>query len=456
MTKPKFISKYAENVLQSSSEPDLECLVRGIHRNEIIQLVKHDRYLQQRVFPGFRATHLPWERVPIKLARDAHDMERKIALLGCWLISNREVCEQVTQKIHQETLEDDVAKLLATTSINSDCLYWALRLDEREAIQQALKAKDLLLALLTPASDLMVRVERYRLAQELEVANAKITSQKEQLKDIEARHKSANHKIEELENQRVGLLQEKALLLAQNDELKQRGEKLNNQVVSLREAHTSLQAEVQHLHSLPQIYAQEAEEGISAKLLKLQNEVESAYAKRDEEREYSAGLEVKVAKLEYDKNALVHQKRLLHSQLEQTEKQLGELQQQSAQLWREGDTSNKSDISYDTRGRVEKQPRGAPLVNASAYDALWMQTVDALKFYFNLEEGVDPSLPPLSGEDRWSDWYNWQYIERLLIQPLLKSQHPLSEDKLPELDRAQKLLVLRWYILEWMKANVFE
>jgi hypothetical protein len=447
MSKPELIGEYAENVLQTASESDLECLVRGIKRDAIIDLVKRNQHLQQTVFHGFRATHLPWDRVPSKLARDARALEQRRFLLGLWLIFNKEICEHVSQDIHIETLEDDIAKLLATTSsIDPDRLYWALLLDEREEIQRGLKTQHLLQALLNPTSDLRIRVG---FMQQLEAAKLEIASLHERIEGLESENDSATQKIAKLEKQRVDLLQEQAFLQIQNNEMQQRAERLHEQISSLQEANKLLQAEIDQLQSLSQNQDQKSEEETCLKLLKLKNEVEIAYTKRDEERKHGADLEAQVAKLKYDKETLIHQKRVVQSQLEQTKKQLWEAQQVGQA---NGSQAQQQSLRLDS---VELQTRKSASTEMGRFDALWLEAVETLKYRFSLEEGTSSQVPsPVL--DRWSDWRHWQYIEQLLVRPLLDSPFPLSQDKLSELDRAQKLLVLRWYLLEWMRMNSFE
>src|SRR5437879_1943264 len=92
---------------------DLERLVNGIERSHIIDLVKHIKYLQQKVFPGYRPDHLPWERVPGKLARDLQEHPESMSLvLSKWLLTNHHICEQVREEVHVETIEDDIVKIL--------------------------------------------------------------------------------------------------------------------------------------------------------------------------------------------------------------------------------------------------------------------------------------------------------------------------------------------------------
>src|SRR5258708_3279487 len=134
------IPDHIETIINSTSLEDLERLVKGIDHKQITELVKHNKHLQQQVFPGFRPTNLPWDRVPSKLSRDAQNHPGAIqALLQIWQISNSDLSEMVKREVRVESIEDDVARLLASLEHHGkDRMIWPLLLDEREEIQSAL------------------------------------------------------------------------------------------------------------------------------------------------------------------------------------------------------------------------------------------------------------------------------------------------------------------------------
>src|SRR5438270_3762085 len=112
MTNTTKMPENVETIISSITFEDLERLVKGIDHKQITDYVKHSKYLQQHVFPGFRPTNLPWDRVPTKLARDAQNQPGAIrTLIRIWLISNSDFCERVRHEVGTENIEDDAAKL---------------------------------------------------------------------------------------------------------------------------------------------------------------------------------------------------------------------------------------------------------------------------------------------------------------------------------------------------------
>jgi hypothetical protein len=43
-----------------------------------------------------------------------------------------------------------------------------------------------------------------------------------------------------------------------------------------------------------------------------------------------------------------------------------------------------------------------------------------------------------------------------LVRPLLELPVSMSSEDLAEAERVQKLLALRWYLLEWLKLSILE
>ena len=187
------------NIPLNAPLDDLERLVRGIDPTYIIDLVKHSKHLQQKVFPGYRPDHLPWDRVPSKIAKDiqAHP-EAMGSILNKWQLSNSHIYELVKQEVHIETIEEDVVKILMGLDQfekKRDKVFWALLLDEREEIQSTL-TNGLREALINEDSALLIKVERFRLKTELEKAKQDIIN----LKVVRDQLKARNQDIPSLQS----------------------------------------------------------------------------------------------------------------------------------------------------------------------------------------------------------------------------------------------------------------
>jgi hypothetical protein len=91
-------------------------------------------------------------------------------------------------------------------------------------------------------------------------------------------------------------------------------------------------------------------------------------------------------------------------------------------------------------------PNEIPLVRL---DERWAAAVEAIARHLGLPEvRTGASSWPTSSQDRWVDWQTWQEIEAALVSRLLESPGAADGDRRSYLRRAQKLLALRWYLLE--------
>ena len=213
MTNTIKMPENVETIISSTTFEDLERLVKGIDHRQITDFVKHSRYLQQHVFPGFRPTNLPWDRVPTKLARDAQNQPGTIrTLIRIWLISNGDLCENVRRELSTDNIENDVAEILAGLDHNGkDRLLWALLLDEREEIQVAL-TNGLRNDLINDTSMLLESAEKYRNGIQLEKAVQEIQSLKDKLSKLEARDRLLNRKVEQFDELQNALQTQKKAL----------------------------------------------------------------------------------------------------------------------------------------------------------------------------------------------------------------------------------------------------
>ncbi len=473
------IPDHAAAILNSASLVDLERLARGIDRKQITELVKHNKYLQKHVFPGFRSTNLPWERVPVKLAQDAHQRPTdRIGLFRAWLETNSGLCERVEKAIGIETIEDDVAYLLTSMGHDGgDRLLWALLLDRREEIRSAL-TNGLRDALTSETSALKVRVDRDRLASQLERAEQEIKALKERLIKLEERDRLLNRRIERFDDlqDELQLLKKakkndeerslndirqiEATLQRANEESGTAQERVRELQAALHQeqAHTTeLQKRLDNLRGSLEAAITSRDENTSdierrldetLKLLEDQrrentfiqqmlNRAETdkviAYEKRDEERDLRGRAESRLEKLEIDKNVLIRQRREDHKNVEQLK---DELRQVRTALPAKGEAREPLSVLLDV-------------------DEAWDEAIEILADHLALllpgQESANPSVPR---SEKVSDWQAWQQTESTYVQPLLATTTPISIEDLVNVVRVQKLLALRWYLLECLKLNL--
>jgi myosin heavy subunit len=477
------LPEHMAKILDSASLEDLERLVRGIDRRLITELVKRNKYLQQHVFPGFRPDHLPWNSVPAGLAQDAHRPpanNARAALFQLWLDSNSDLCKEVEQAVKAETLEEDIVKLLAKWGPDrKDQLLWTLLIDEREEIQAAL-ASGLRDALTNENSALLVRADRMVLAGQLEKANQEIRNLKEDLSKREHQDRLLNRGLEELGNLREELdslkdakkndaaqyqkeLQQKVDELRQTIEEKDRAQQEARELraaLNQEKAHTiELQNDIDNLRaSLNTAIASQNESAseverklndtlklledqrrestsLQQRLTKAEKDKAIAYEKRDEERERREYAESRQEKLEGDKNVLIQQRREDHQTLKQLEEKLGQMQQALS----------------------AKEKTKQPLFTLLEVDESWHEAVEELADHLTLLlPSQELAHSPVPSQEKIADWRAWQQTELTFIRPLLEASAPIFFENIVDVERAQKLLVLRWYLLECLKLSLTE
>jgi DNA repair exonuclease SbcCD ATPase subunit len=90
-------------------------------------------------------------------------------------------------------------------------------------------------------------------------------------------------------------------------------------------------------------------------------------------------------------------------------------------------------------------------------DEAWDKAVNDLALHLKSALPEQESADNLAQvNQRWGDWQSWQRMEAGLVQPLLDWSASSSAEDVANAERAQKLLALRWYLLEWMKLSILE
>src|SRR6266851_2171528 len=475
------IPDHIETIINSTSLEDLERLVKGIDHKQITELVKHNQHLQQQVFPGFRPNNFPWDRVPPKLSRDAQNHPGAIReLLKIWQISNSDLSERVKHEIHVESIEDDVARLLAGLEHHGkDRLLWALLLDERQEIQSAL-ANGLRQALTSESSALMARADQYRLASQLEKAEQEIRTLKDLQSKLEERDRLLNRKIEQFDDLQNEL---QTLKKTKKDDEAQHSNEVLQLEATLQKAHeerdtaqqmvkelqaaldqeqfhtNELQNRIDNLQAsldaattsrdesasevkrrldetLKLLEEQRREDAtLKQRLNKAERDKATAYEKRDEERDGRELAETLLEKLEIDKNVLIKQRREDHKKLEQL----------------------KYELFQTHQVLTAKEEEQKPLLALSELDESWNKAVGTLTNHLSLspleQETANRSV---QFDEKWANWQAWQQLESTWVRSILGIPASISIEDLANVERAQKLLALRWYLLEYLKLSLTE
>jgi len=444
---------------------EIEALIAGIDRPLITDLVKHSPHLQRHVFPGFRPSRLPWSQVPPRLAREVENNPARFDdLVEMWIASNEELLDEIAD-IPTEHLREILAELLARYGVENRLqVLWALRIDGREKIQEALEA-GLAEEISDETSHLLSQAQQHVLALTLEAARAQVADLQNQLaeakSDLGDNRRLLQRKNEQFENSQaeVERLQEEreqlkaqieeqaysleALAAEQNrtrEQLREeqaKTEELRRSVRDLKETlrvqmASSRQEETQHklndaLLRLEEERKEAAE--LRLRLSKVEQKLEEAYAKRDAEQARSDQLVQRLQRLEYDKGVIIEEKRRLTGRVEKLQE---ELRSAREQLQERAINEVLARLPWDE------------------LDERWLEEREAVRDHLCTMIGAVQSQDDVASApmDKWESWAQWMEVESTLLQDILTSLEKADEDSLNTLKQAQGLLTLRWYLLE--------
>ena len=451
------------------TEDEIAILVSGIERSRIVELVKHSSHLRQHVFHGFRPSRLPWGQVPSRLARDAYGDPGNIdTLIALWVASNGDLLNEV-KGISPDKIREGVEELLARRGVENKLqLLWALRLDDREEVQQALE-DGLADEITAETSELLSQVQRNVLVTALEAAQTQVAELQKKLAEAEdirednrrlLLHKNeqleaSRNRVTELETDREYLLarvaeqvgdQKKleAELLAVQQQLTEEQAVSAELRQSIRDLKATLQAQVessrqeetqQRLNEALLALEEERKETASLRLKvgKLEQHLENVYSKRDEEQDRNETLVQQLQRLEHDKEVIIEEKRKLTRGLEGLQSKLDRARRQLRDQ------------------AVQKTLEVLPL---SGLDDLWSEEREAIRDYLYALLGslkVENETPS-SGADKWELWSQWLEREASLVRDVLTTlDGEVYFDSVNSLENAQQLLTLRWYLLEYTR-----
>jgi len=454
---------------QNLTEDEIAALVSGIERPQIVELVKHSSHLQQHIFRGFRPSRLPWDQVPARLAHHAYgDSGRLKTLIALWVASNGDLLDEV-KAISPDQVREGVAELLARRGIESKLqVLWALRLDNREEVRQALEG-GLADEITAETSELLSQVQSNVLIVALENAQAQVAELRDKLTEAESSREDSRrllqHKNEQLEAAQAkitGLEEEQARLLARLEEQTLTQEKLEvelsatrQQLADVQAANTELRQSVRDLKATLQAQIESSRQedtqqrlnealwaleevrkeaaGLRLKANKLEQQLENAYAGREEEREHNKALTQQLQRLERAKEVVIKEKRGLMQRIEVLQDDLD-----------------------STRHQLQDQvaDEGLDVLRLSELDDRWLEEREAIRDYLHtLVSSLwaeTETQPPET--DQWGLWAQWLEREASLLRDVLTTlDSGINLDSVERVEDAQQLLALRWYLLEYTR-----
>ncbi len=452
---------------------ELEALVQGIDHREIVELVKNTRYLRQNVFAGYRPQKLPWHLVPSKLANDVRGNPQGLEILfSMWTRSNADLLADV-EALDPDDLETGVAELLVEHGVENRLqLLWALRLDPREEIQSALESS-LDHDLVDETSALLGRVEVTGLTAALRNAQHKATdlqaeldATRQRLSNLQEVLRHKTDQLQQIQAARAALDTDRQVLLERvgdlemalrateqaSSEIQQERDEQAVLIQELRQSVTDLKASLRAQaesfresdvqRNLDQALLELEEErktssSLRLQLSKLERQLSSALDKRDEEQQRADGIQESLERSERVREVIISEKRKLTNNLQKAEQELTAL-----------------------RLQAQAAPEGEFLLGLPAEDVgkHWNQAQSTIRdqiqaLVAHLKGGAESATSP----DRRQTWDQWMAQEQTLIEEALApSAFDLDRaaETLPDLEKAQHLLALRWYLLEYTRQAI--
>lgn len=538
-------------------------LMENAKREHVLSKLKKLYCGHKEVFKGFTIHEKNWQLIAKKLPLHAQECHLTFtALLDAWWEQNFTLSERIEREVHAESLEDDLLPILS--DIDSDektrySVYWALLLDRRQDIQYAL-VHGLRDALADPSSPLMTKVEKCKLARELEhvkqdmsnlqaerddlkkqceeipLLQAKlhdlhealsVKMQNEQVPLLQARmhelcealrqeeerrkeqenatqeerrqHDAAQEEFLKARKEMTRLRAELGSTRAQNHELQNMAQKrddaLKQQQNRVYEIEQQFSEQIKRLESdhdeIVKVFESEHDDMIKQlenerrEVVRLRSALESrqpdaskaeqeralAYEKRDEERDKREALEARMERMERSKQTLIQEKRELHMQIEQCRLNLTELHEKLAQsehtisvLYSEkqhlhAELEQTLAFTHASRAALTGE-KNAGMQTAAAlahYDDVWDQAVTQAASHLALDlSGGQSAKRSSRPEEMWEDWQAWQRTEETFVHSLLHTLPAITAEDLANSEIVQKILALRWYLLEWLKLGMLE
>lgn len=457
MTPHKQKNERQERTLHLSdfveTQDNLAFLVQDIESRYVDELLKNLPRSEHKQFAGFQAgrlrnlkkDHPNRKHINNQLVRFAARNESRVRTLALnWLHSpeNRELLDSVAEEVNAEQFRLDIMEVLAQVGVaRHKSLLCALLLDERPEVRQ-LVTQELRGELLDHDSELVREAEKRW--QELEQDR----EARRQLQDAQDEATQAHTQLEERDQQLEGLQARSQALEARSHET----EKLLAQARSSQES-------AEH---------EREEQRLAA---------ETAQTKQRETEEHSHQLEKQNAELQVQLQGF------------------GVAQERVAELEAGLSTAQALKKSAEMRGRhLEKERDKLQLalgderkhphhtVSLAFLDESWRGALSSLAAHLRAHSltnsqhdpalhpnGASPAVnahsAPVKTTQRALDWRSWQQLENDSVRCLLdgslfdSGSEPLAEDLevcLSDTTRAQKLLALRWYLLEGFRRRVTE
>jgi DNA repair exonuclease SbcCD ATPase subunit len=335
--------------------------------------------------------------------RDAHNhvTNTKVLILK-WRETHAPLVQQIAAAVQPEQLEEGIIDVLGLQPSQKveirEHILCGLLLDERpeisHAVTEEIRAK--LLADDGPWQERLtqrkLQRENERVRQDIDRLTAELERTREESKQLQDKLKSA------LDGQ------------AQND----------NQLLNLQVKWEQAQVEIN---------------GLKATLEQAKQAPQQVHRHQKTWRDKEQEFKQRITELEHDKHVLVDEKKRALNDAKKLRKEL--------------------DATTTALEDERRHPR--TLLSLRNLEGSWRETVGEIARHLQATTGeLKAEDETVSPEERGADWLSWQDAERGAAAALWEDRGEPIGQCLDDLQRAQKLLALRWYLLEGFRWQLAE
>jgi len=425
----------------SASLDELTLLASCIERPLVKEMIRTSKLLKQH-FAGFRPDKPQWNRVPGKLAQFAFRSSDKTNwLIKNWFLcpSNNALFERAKELVEPEDIRKGVGEILAQSDGEvCQSLLCALLLDERPEVREGV-TDGLRRELLDQESDLVREAQKRR--QELE-------QEREANRQLQEAQDEATHAHSQLEerSQQLEELQTRFL------DLENRAEEAEKLLAQARSCQESAEHERDEERLAAQIAnTKEREADATRGDLERQNaQLQAQLKPLAEMRERAAELETHQIELEDLRKKAENRSRHFEREHQKAQRAL--------------DDERKHPRYTVSLALLDESWRESLVSIATHLRATSMLPVSQTETSQNAEAPLGQGAAGVAVTDRAGDWCAWQQMETRFARQLLEDggfDFELAapdelEDGLSEAKRAQRLLMVRWYLLEGFRLRLLE
>lgn len=399
--------------LQISLEANfLRALVNSISRSQIKKIIDSASWARKG------GVNSPNDFARRQIASGAaSNLKRQRYLAKVWIVDHVDLVEHVQDTLSPDAVRERVPDLFENTDASPEEIAFALRFDPRAEVRDV-ATDGLFEELFAPTSAIRIhhtlqeqREENERLQADLEELKAEKEKEKSKASDLQSKLKDAKREVRQKTNE-VGRLKNQLDDRSNTiDDLRDKISTLKSELRDVKEARDDANDTLENVYSEVKATKQRLKESQEAQE-DLLTSVKAGLDREADLKPEDVETAIRGALFKYQKEVELLQDELDRTRAERN--QIAPALDRIDEAWGEAVRSFASSVS------------------------------SALTSLDDTEEEIDPH----------ADWDAWLSEERSKITPILDSVETPSQEHAEHVRRLQRLLELRWYLLEWILNGI--